>query len=323
MEEAILGLPDQFRFKPEMIDKKKLFTEYESVVVVGMGGSHLCGGILKAVDPSLPITIHNGYGLPDISPAQKKKILFVFVSYSGNTEETLDALEEAMDEGANVAVITTGGKMKALADRSALPMIVVPDEGIQPRNAVGHSVMALAALLGSDRSLSELRGLADKLDPKRERAKGLEVAENLSGLIPLIYASSDNLTLAYNWKIKFNETTKIPSFYNVFPELNHNEMEGFGAVEGTRRLSSEIAVYILSDEEDHPRIQKRMDITEQIYKERGIKTFRFKLEGSSRAEKIFKGLLVADWASLELSVSRYKTDPDTVPFIEKFKKLMK
>ncbi len=323
MEEAILGLPEQFRFKPEIKEKGKLCAKYEMSFVIGMGGSHLCGGILKAINPSLPIYIRKDYGLPTVPHALKEKTLFVFVSYSGNTEETLDAFEEAVTEGLNVAVITTGGVLGARAEELSVPRVIIPHTGIQPRNAVGYSTLSLATVLCDGDSIKELQALSDELEPEKERPKGFEIAEMLEDSIPLIYASSDNEALAYNWKIKFNETTKIPSFYNVFPELNHNEMEGFGVTDSTRELSSPIAVCFLSDSNDHPRIRKRMEVTEGIYREHGIKSYQFELEGLSRAERIFRGLSVADWASLELSLSHYKTDYDNVPVIEKFKKLIK
>ena len=322
MEEAILGLPDQFNFKPEVKNKEKLITEYEKVVVIGMGGSHLCGGILKSINPLIPLTVHNDYRLPQLSENLKSKTLLVFISYSGNTEEVLKSLESATKENYKVAVITTGGKLNLMAEELSLARIVIPNTGIQPRNAVGFSTISLATLLDDERSLQELSSLSSKLKPEMEKEQGISLAKEFLGFIPLLYSSLENYIVAYNWKIKFNETTKIPAFYNLFPELNHNEMEGFGVTEKTKELSSPFKVCFLRDSEDHTRVKKRMEITESIYKEKGINTLHVTLEGDSKSEKIFKSLLVADWLTLELALNNYGTDANSVPVVEKFKKLM-
>ncbi|MGM0629245.1 MAG: SIS domain-containing protein [Patescibacteria group bacterium] len=323
MEEAIASLPDQFNFNPEIEQKENIFRDYDAVVVAGMGGSHLCAGVLKALNPSLPIFIHNSYGLPEFPEKIMKRVLFVFVSYSGGTEEVLDSIDEALLKNLNSAVITTGGSLGKKAKEANMPRIFMPDTGIQPRNAIGYSTVSLATMLEDERSLRNLKELSSKIEPEREKGEGVKIAKDLLGYIPLIYSSGENSTVAYNWKVKFNETAKIPSFYNVFPEANHNEMEGFGVVESTKDLSSSIAPYFLIDEDDHPRIQRRMDVTYSIYEDRGINVRRFELQGDSRAEKIFRGIMVADWASLELSRNHYNTDADNVPMVEKFKNIIK
>jgi glucose/mannose-6-phosphate isomerase len=322
MEEAIIGLPEQFNFKPEIKNIDNFSNNHERVTVIGMGGSHLCAGILKAINPSLSLTIHNSYGVPKVPENLKKKTLLVFISYSGNTEEVLESLEIAHKKNYSTAVITTGGKLEQLAEKLSLTRIIIPNTGIQPRNAVGFSTVSLATLLNDNLSLQELSLLSNSLKPGIEKEKGLSLAKDLLGFIPIIYSSLENSIIAYNWKIKFNETTKIPAFYNIFPELNHNEMEGFGVTEKTENLSSLFRVCFLKDSADHSRVKKRMEITESIYKEKRIKTSSIKLEGESKSEKIFRGLLIADWLTLELALSHYKTDADKVPVIEKFKRLM-
>ncbi len=323
MEDSILGLPDQFNFEPKIIKKENLCTNYEKIVLVGMGGSHFCGGVLKAINPSLPIFIHRGYGIPEVFTSSKERTLFVFVSYSGNTEETIDSFKTIKERGLNTAVITTGGKLKDLAEETESPMIQIPDTGIQPRNAIGYLTLSLATILGDAVSVEDLKEMSFKLDPKKERLKIQETVKDLVNYVPIIYSSLSNKVIPYNWKIKFNETTKIPAFYNVFPELNHNEMEGFGVIESTKSLSSFMIVIFLMDIDDNPRIRKRMETTKNIYEERGIKTLLFELEGENKTEKIFRSLLTVDWLAFELAVSHYETDCDNVPVVEKFKKIIK
>ena len=151
---------------------------------------------------------------------------------------------------------------------------------------------------------------------------GKNLAENMHNKIPLIYSSLSNLSLAYNWKIKMNETAKIPAFYNVFPELNHNEMTGFDVVEGTHLLSKNMSFIFLKDRSDNERIQKRMDITETLLEERGFEVIVRELSGKTTFEKIVTTLLTADWTALHLS-RMYGTEAEKVPMVEELKKIMR
>jgi len=110
----------------------------------------------------------------------------------------------------------------------------------------------------------------------------------------VIYSSKRNVAVAYNWKIKFNETGKIPAFYNVFPELNHNEMTGLDVREATKELSKNFHFIFLKDETDHPKIQTRMDITKKLYEDRGLAVEILQLQGNDIFHKIFSTLFFCD-----------------------------
>ena len=148
------------------------------------------------------------------------------------------------------------------------------------------------------------------------------LAATLVGKVPVIYASHRNAAIAYNWKIKMNETGKIPAFMNVIPELNHNEMTGFDVHKSTEKLINNFYTLILRDEEDDPRIHKRMEILERLYNKRDIPTEIIAIEGTGRFEKIFSSLYLADWVAY-YTAQEYGSDPDNVPMVEEFKKLMK
>ena len=124
---------------------------------------------------------------------------------------------------------------------------------------------------------------------------------------------------AYNWKIKFNESAKIPSFLNVFPELNHNEMTGFDVIGATKELSGKLVILLLKDANDHPRIQKRMEVLLRLYKERGIQVEVKEFVGENLQERIFSSLVLADWTAW-YTAKEYGTEPEEVPMIEEFKK---
>ncbi len=118
-----------------------------------------------------------------------------------------------------------------------------------------------------------------------------------------------------------NETGKIPAFSNVFPELNHNEMTGFDRKGKTKDLSGKFCFIFLSDNADHPQNRKRFEVTKRLYEERGLVVHSLPLQGTTRSEKIFSSLLLADWVAYHTAL-QYGVEPEQVPMVEEFKKLI-
>lgn len=320
MEQAILNFGKQFDYIPDIINKEKI-QAWKNVVVLGMGGSHLSADILKNINPNLSIWVHKDYGLPDMGEEMLKESLVVASSYSGNTEEVIEGLQEALKKGLSCAVVSVGGKLLEIAKTENLPCVVLPNTGIQPRSALGFSVIALAHLISDKVSMDELESLKGKLVPEEFRAEGKKLAEDIKNFVPIIYSSRKNFGVVYNWKIKLNETGKIPAFFNLLPELNHNEMTGFDINTENKILSRNFKVIFLRDKSDHPQIQKRMDITKKLYEDRGMVTMSFEITGTSNAEKIFKSLILADWAAF-YTAEIYGSESEQVPMVEEFKKLI-
>jgi glucose/mannose-6-phosphate isomerase len=169
--------------------------------------------------------------------------------------------------------------------------------------------------------VADLQKLQNVLDSQKNVEQAKELAKTLQNKIPVVYTSSQNRAVAYNWKIKFNETGKIPAFYNSFSELNHNEMQGYDFVTENAALSEKFHFIFIHDGADDERVEKRMNVTEQVYKEKGLPVTSLFLEGDSKIEKVFNSLLLADWTALELA-KIYGTEPEKVPLIEKFKTLL-
>lgn len=318
MDQAILDFAKQFAYEPQ-IQNADGFKSVRRYIIAGMGGSHLAGGLLKTRKPELQIIIHSDYGLPVVENPEES--LIIASSYSGNTEETIDAFEMAHKNGMPLVAISTGGKLILLAKKYGVPYIQLPDTDIQPRSALGFSIIALCSVMNERELQNELLGLSAQLKPDLIEDQGRELALRIQTRVPIIYASSRNRAIAYNWKIKFNETGKIPAFYNVFPELNHNEMIGFDVTESTRPLSEIFYCIILKDASDDARIQKRMMVLENQYKERGITVESFEMKGETKFYKIFFSLVVADWAAFH-SAKLYGVEPELVQMVEEFKELM-
>lgn len=320
MQDAIRTFNTQFAYEPR-VENRSLLKDKKKYIVAGMGGSHLAADIIASLRPELHITVHCDYGLPSIPSACIPETLVICSSYSGNTEEVLEVYDQARSAGLSVAAIAVGGELIERAQRDQVPYVQMPDTGIQPRSALGLSLRGLCALMGLGTLLEESYKLAESLDPLMYEKAGKALANRLKDRVPVVYSSRVNRSLAYNWKIKFNETGKIPAFYNFFSELNHNEMTGFDVKKSSRHLSERFYFIFLKDLSDHPKILKRMDVLKTLYEERKLEVEFFELKGETASEKIFSSLLLADWAAFYLA-KHYGLESEQVPMVEEFKTLI-
>ncbi|PIR69779.1 MAG: hypothetical protein COU47_01730 [Candidatus Niyogibacteria bacterium CG10_big_fil_rev_8_21_14_0_10_46_36] len=320
IKEAIDGFPEQFSYAP-VVENEASLGYVKHAIAVGMGGSHLAADIMASICPEKHIMVHTDYGLPAISDDILRESIVICNSYSGNTEEVLDAFDVTEKRGALLAVITTGGKLLLRAKEKGVAFVQLPHIDIQPRMALGFHVRALMKLLGMDEELTQTEALHERLDTKKAEKEGRRLARALRGKVPVIYSSRTHAAIAYNWKIKFNETGKIPAFCNTFPELNHNEMTGFENTGKTAPLNEPFHFIFLKDLNDDPRIQKRMDVCRQLYEKRGFGVDEIIIEGKNNWEKAFSSLLVADFAALNTALA-YEVEPEQVPMVEEFKKMI-
>jgi len=322
MYESIKNFNKQFSYKPEIKNRQNLARK-DSFLVVGMGGSGLAPKLLKIYEPNLDLIVHQDYGLPELPAKELQNKLIILSSYSGNTEEVIDAFKKAKNKNLAMAVVSIGGKLLSLAKENNIPYIQLPNNGIQPRMALGLSVMAFLKFIGAEAELKKINKLVTTLNPAKYEKKGQTLAEKIKNHIPVVYATNRHLSLAYVWKIKINETGKIPAFYNIFPELNHNEMTGFDVKDSTKELSDKFYFLILRDPADNPKILKRMKVLEKLYQNRHLPMEIIELEGKEKYSwfKIFSSLILADWVAYYLAL-QYGLEPEQVPMVEEFKKLI-
>ncbi len=320
MYESIKNFNKQFLYQPEIVNSEKL-TNKKEFAVIGMGGSALSSLLLETYKPELDIILRRDYGLPELPIEKLKNKLIILSSYSGNTEEVIDAFVKTQENKLEIAVVSTGGKLLSLAKANGVPYIELPDMGIQPRLALGLSIKAFLKLIGESDELKKISELTTILNPVDYEEKGKALAQKMKNYVPVIYSSSHNLSIAYNWKIKLNETGKIPAFYNVLPELNHNEMTGFDVKDSTKDLSNNFYFIILKDLEDNSRILERMEVLEKLYKDRSLQVETIELNEKNVWLKIFSALVLADWVAYYTALG-YGLEPEQVPMVEEFKKLI-
>ncbi len=316
MHKVLEDFPGQIQAGYKLGENIEIQESVESIVIAGMGGSALPGEILKTyLDIEMPIYIVRNYNLPKYI---NQKTLLIVISYSGNTEETINCYRQGLRIGCPMLVIASGGKLKQLAEKQGADFINIP-RGIQPRCAYGYQFFSMLRVLENSGLIEKQAGYIEKTikmlsgDIYQDYAK--KVVEKLEKKIPIIYCSEKNLAVAYKWKISFNENAKIHAFYNIFPELNHNELVGY------THLFADYTAIIIMDDDDHPRIKKRMQITKKIIKENDCNVVEVSVKGASRMAKIFSAIYIGDWVSYFLAL-KYETDPAPVEVIERFKKEM-
>ena len=312
--EAIKGFGNQLKYNPEVVNAEKL-KKFDRFIFVGMGGSALAPDLLRVSNPELDLIIHRDYGLPDLPNNVLQNSLIVLNSYSGNTEEVLDAFNLALSKNLSVVAVSVGGKLLELARQNTIPYVEMPDWNLEPRMALGLNLRALLKVLGQDEALETI----SKINVSDCEKEGKKLAEKLRGFVPIIYSSRKNGSIAYAWKVKINETAKKPSFSNVFPELNHNEMAGFHVGEVSKLLCQNFHFGFLKDGIDNPRILKRMEVMAKLFKDHKLNSETIELSGDNVFAKIFSSLQLADWVSYYIA-KEYGVDPADISIIEEFKK---
>lgn len=313
MKEIIQKYNSQFKFIPEVHNEHLISKNYKQIVLCGMGGSHLPAGILKTISPGIDIYVHRDYDLPPFSKLFLETSLLIASSFSGNTEEVVSFYKKVKQlYDLPVLCISQGGALIELAQANNDPYIILPQTDFVPRTALGITTRAVARVLKDKEIYNKLENITIDINKLEEQANS--IASQIGTNIPVFYASNQNLNLAYNWKIKCNETSKQMAFYSVFSESNHNELEAYDFMVGPQN----ILPFILKDSDDHPRILKRFEIFEQILKEKNIAYILLTISHTDVYQKVFNSIILGDFVTALLAEKR-NVPQSEVPLIEEFK----
>ncbi len=298
--------------------------EIHNIVITGLGGSAIGGDLFKnfsAKDFPLPIIVNRNYSLPKFI---NENTLVIISSYSGNTEETFAALQEAYKKCTYIICVTTGGKIEEFAIEKKLNVVKVK-KGYQPRFALYLNVFTLIKIfenVGLIPKQTEFIETAINLFKKRgeeyslENNKAVRTAESLIGFIPLIYAV-DGFTDAAGLRLKgeFNENSKLHAYCNVFPELNHNEIIGWESFNSSQ-FNTKV---LLFDDADYPdRIKKRIDVTSRLIKKAGAEVITISSDLENFKIRLLDNVYFGDWVSYYLALMRAQ-DPSEIDNIHYLK----
>jgi len=334
--EEILGhlrqFPEQCRRAWEQalgLDLPQDYREIDKVIILGIGGSAIGGEIasrLVVEESRIPVWVHRDYGLP-VTP--DGKTLVIASSYSGNTEETLSGFTQSLETAAKKMVITTGGRLKQLAVENNIPAFAI-DYKAPPRMALPHSFVPLVGIfqklgLLADKTadVEEMLGVLGRLQGDyvetaplaSNRAK--QLATGLREHIVVVYGGGMLSAVARRWKAQLNENGKSWAFFELYPELNHNAVVGYGL---PSEIKDRIFVVLLHSALLHPRILRHYEATAELLAREGIKHEPIDAVGGSALAQMMSLVLLGDYISCYLAVLN-ETDPatlDAVDFVKSY-----
>ncbi|MEQ8304401.1 MAG: bifunctional phosphoglucose/phosphomannose isomerase [Cyclobacteriaceae bacterium] len=293
-------------------------SDIRNILIAGMGGSGIGANLIQSLTFGripIPMTVIKGYEIPQfVSP----HTLFIACSYSGNTEETLDAIQKALLKRAHIICITSGGKMLEFAKEYNIPYIQMPAGSSSPRAMLGYLIVSLhyalyhTNLIGAA-FIKETENAIEYLDrgEKAIQAQAELIAKKLHGRLPIIYSDGRIEAMAVRFQNQLNENSKHLAHVNTIPEMNHNEIVGWVCPEDI--LSKSQVIYLHTDH-DHVRVEKRMEICRSIIEKKSNTIIDIVAEGASLLEQYYHLIHLTDWISYYLALEN-KVDPEPVDII--------
>lgn len=302
--------------------------QISNIVVAGMGGSALAADLIKSLlskDLNIPFEVVKGYQLPKYIG---HNTLVIASSHSGNTEETIGCLKQAIDCGCQIATVSTGGQIADIAAEHHIASAHIPKD-CQPRMAVLYSLRAIFEILAAfnitDRAyIEEMQSSADWLKRESELwAKNIPTKQNYAkqlalvavGRTPVFYGGSIMAPLAYKWKISWNENAKNVAFWNFLPEFNHNEFLGWTS----HPIEKPFVIFDLLSNFENPRVLKRFSLSDRMLSGKRPKANIVPLAGKTPLQQMLWGSILADFTSIYVAILN-NVDPTQVDLIERFKK---
>jgi glucose/mannose-6-phosphate isomerase len=321
MDKLIAAFPDNILEALEIASKssfRKPETEIRNILITGMGGSGIGGKIVSQWiqdEVKVPITLINDYNLPTFVD---KHTLVIGSSYSGGTEETLISIEQAHRQGARIIGIGSGGELKAFCDNNGHESVKVPG-GKPPRTQLAYSIVQLANILSqlgliSSKCLDDLRSSRELIIKESEdiKTKAMNLANFMDHKVGIFYAGARYEGIAVRARQQFEENAKYLCWHHVIPEMNHNELVGWGG--GDDRF----AVVFIQTNDLIPRNQKRYEITMDLVKKKTSHVTEIVAKGNNTVERSFYLIHLVDWASLYLA-QKNGVDPIDIDVISYLK----
>ena len=299
MKTLVEGFPKQLQEALDIAHSATLTLKHhiQNIVVTGLGGSGIGGTILSELVQSecpVPIIVNKDYFLPDFVNSNS---LVIISSYSGNTEETLSAMKQAIDKNAQIVCVTSGGEVHAIAQLYKYDTIIIPG-GNPPRSCIGYSLVQLLKIIqfnGFVKTdlLNQVKATITLLDNEKEAIKveSALIAKKLLNKIPVIYSLGSCEGAAVRFRQQINENSKMLCWHHTLPEMNHNELVGW-----TEKNDS-LAVVTFRTSFDYGRTIKRYELCKDLFTKYSHSVTDITAKGTSKVEQFFYLINIGDWIS--------------------------
>lgn len=298
-----------------------------NILFCGMGGSAISGNFainfLKD-ELSVPIIVNRGYSIPRWAG---RNTLVIASSYSGNTEETIAAFNEARARNCNIVCITNGGALGALVSEQKIPTFAL-ETGLQPRYALYSSFFTLLKIMESLKIIPEQSSCVEKcISIMKESAEiykqggiAFDLATKLCGSITVVYSAEGvNDAVGMRLKAQLNENSKAIAFHATMSEANHNEIVGWEALSDSE---SEFSIVMLEDEAYNQRLRLQFDAAKRVMEGAGLVSHRIESKKHTHKERLIDLVYLSDWISYYAALISRK-DPATIENINKVKEHLK
>ena len=296
------------------------YKKFSNIVFSGMGGSAIGGDILSLLNArqgKVPFQVNRLNRLPAWVDS---KTLLLLSSYSGNTQETLEAFEEGLKRKAKICILSSGGELTARARKKKLPALIIPS-GLPPRCAIGYTTFSLIPALKKLGCITEgekdfKEAVLIVRNAPREEARVL--AKRLHGRSVHFYGMAGFAEPALvRWRGQLAENAKMLASHHLLPEMFHNETEGWLHPE---KVTAQSAAVFLLDRETPGVIQRKIAALRKHIEKTGAETLEVKARGKSFLARVFSLIILGDWTSYELALLN-QVDPAVIPAIEAVKKI--
>ena len=332
MLDNITQFPEQITEAVEIIKNARLpdFIKIDNVIVTGMGASAISGDIVTSLfrdKVDVPIFVNRDYDLPKWA---RKDTLTIFLSYSGNTEETLSAFKLAYQKKCRIICVSSGGKLQELSEKREIIHIKIPS-GFQPRAATAYLLFPLILILKRNGLLKNcivesdiMEAIAlikdfmgnNKKSVIEENNLSKQIARKICSTIPQIYGWGIFSPIATRWRDQLNENSKIIAREDVVSECNHNDIVGWS---GDSEVSKNFSCILFRDgDEETIRMSTRLDFMKTLFEDVAASVIEIHPKGKSRLAKMMYAMCLGDFVSCYLAVLR-KVDPTPVDIIMELK----